>query len=76
MPEFLDGTCLHLVAHFGTVQMAYLLLCRESSEYFLNMIDKELRTPAMCAVIGDKCDILKLFIQFGADLSLKVIDII
>ena len=72
MPEFLNGTCLHLVAHFGTIQMAYLLLCRESSDDFLNMVDKELRTAIMCSIIGEKVDILRLFIQCGSDLAKKV----
>lgn len=72
MKEFLDGTCLHLVAHFGTIQMACLLLARNSTPEFLNQRDKEQRTAAMCSIIGDKCDILQLFIQVGADISLKV----
>lgn len=71
MREFLDGTCLHLVAHTGTLQMAYLLLCKEFSQDFVNMIDREMRTAPMCAVMSDKCDVLRLFTQCGANLSVK-----
>ncbi|XP_055910325.1 histone-lysine N-methyltransferase EHMT2 isoform X2 [Eupeodes corollae] len=71
MREFLDGTCLHLVAHSGTLQMAYLLLCKEFPQDFVNMTDRELRTAPMCAVMSDKCDILSLFMQCGANLNAK-----
>lgn len=74
MREFLDGTCLHLVAHSGSLQMAYLLLCKEFPQDFVNMVDRELRTASMCAVMSDKCDILNLFTQCGADLSVRVSD--
>lgn len=72
MREFLSGTCLHVVGQTGSVQMAYLLLCKEFSNGFVNIMDRELRTAVMCAVINNKCDILNLFIQCGADLALKV----
>ncbi|XP_034480218.1 platelet binding protein GspB [Drosophila innubila] len=72
MREFLNGTCLHLVAHSGTLQMAYLLLCKgASSEDFVNIVDSELRTALMCAVTNDKCDMLNLFLQCGADVAIK-----
>lgn len=73
MREFLNGTCLHLVAHSGTLQMAYLLLCKgASSQGFVNIVDSELRTALMCAVMNDKCDMLNLFLQCGADVAIKV----
>lgn len=73
MREFLNGTCLHLVAHSGTLQMAYLLLCKgASSEDFVNIVDSELRTALMCAVTNDKTDMLNLFLQCGADVAIKV----
>lgn len=72
MREFLNGTCLHLVALSGTLPMAFLLLCKGYAKEFINMLDRELRTASMCAVLGDKCDILNLFIQCGADLAIKV----
>ncbi|XP_030382047.1 uncharacterized protein LOC115629669 isoform X2 [Scaptodrosophila lebanonensis] len=72
MREFQNGTCLHLVAHSGTLQMAYLLLCKgASSQDFINIVDNDLRTATMCAVMNDKCDILNLFVQCGADVSIK-----
>ncbi|XP_053951467.1 serine-rich adhesin for platelets [Anastrepha ludens] len=74
MREFLNGTCLHLVALSGTLPMAFLLLCKGYAKEFVNMLDRELRTAAMCAVLGDKCDILNLFIQCGADLAIKGLD--
>lgn len=30
--ELNNGTCLHLVANFGTLNMAYLILCRANSQ--------------------------------------------
>lgn len=73
MREFLNGTCLHLVAHSGTLQMAYLLLCKgASSQNFVNIVDSELRTALMCAVMNEKCDMLNLFLQCGADVAIKV----
>uniref|UniRef100_A0A0A1WMV7 Histone-lysine N-methyltransferase EHMT2 n=1 Tax=Zeugodacus cucurbitae TaxID=28588 RepID=A0A0A1WMV7_ZEUCU len=74
MREFLNGTCLHLVALSGTLPMAFLLLCKGYAKEFINMLDRELRTASMCAVLGDKCDILNLFIQCGADLAIKGLD--
>ncbi|XP_020713800.1 uncharacterized protein LOC101448499 [Ceratitis capitata] len=71
MREFLNGTCLHLVALSGTLPMAFLLLCKGYGKEFINMLDRELRTASMCAVLGDKCDILNLFIQCGADMAIK-----
>lgn len=73
MREFLNGTCLHLVAHSGTLQMAYLLLCKgASSQNFVNIVDSELKTALMCAVMNEKCDMLNLFLQCGADVAIKV----
>ncbi|XP_033172406.1 histone-lysine N-methyltransferase EHMT2 isoform X1 [Drosophila mauritiana] len=70
--EYLNGTCLHLVAHSGTLQMAYLLLCKgASSPDFVNIVDYELRTALMCAVMNEKCDMLNLFLQCGADVAIK-----
>ncbi|XP_017852088.1 histone-lysine N-methyltransferase EHMT2 [Drosophila busckii] len=72
MREFLNGTCLHLVAHSGTLQMAYLLLCKGASlQNFVNIVDSELRTALMCAVMNEKCDMLNLFLQCGADVAIK-----
>lgn len=34
-------------------------------------MDKERRTAVMCAVVGRKNDILKVLVQFGADVTLK-----
>ncbi|XP_016995437.2 histone-lysine N-methyltransferase EHMT2 [Drosophila takahashii] len=70
--EYLNGTCLHLVAHSGSLQMAYLLLCKgASSQDFVNIVDSELRTALMCAVMNEKCDMLNLFLQCGADVAIK-----
>ncbi|EDV32729.2 uncharacterized protein Dana_GF21998 [Drosophila ananassae] len=70
--EYPNGTCLHLVAHSGTLQMAYLLLCKgASSQDFVNIVDTELRTALMCAVMNEKCDMLNLFLQCGADVAIK-----
>ncbi|XP_039497074.1 histone-lysine N-methyltransferase EHMT2 isoform X1 [Drosophila santomea] len=70
--EYLNGTCLHLVAHSGTLQMAYLLLCKgASSPDFVNIVDYELRTALMCAVMNEKCDMLNLFLQCGADVAIR-----
>lgn len=70
--EFHNGTCLHLVSNFGSITMAHLIMSRVSSIDFFNLLDKELRTAIMCAIIGGKNDILKLLMQCGADLSIKV----
>lgn len=72
MREFYGGTCLHLAAYYGTIQMAYLLLCKTSNAEILNLVDDELRTAAMCAVKEEKTDLLTLFIQSGADLAIRV----
>ncbi|XP_046801895.1 histone-lysine N-methyltransferase EHMT2, partial [Lucilia cuprina] len=71
MREFYHGTCLHLVAHYGTIQMAYLLLCQGVGSDFINMMDRELRTAIMCAVKEEKCNIVNLFLQNRADLALR-----
>lgn len=72
MREFFNGTCLHLVAHFGTLQMAYLLLCKAATPDVINILDRELRTAVMCAVKEEKCDLVNLFAQSRADLAIKV----
>ncbi|KAL9883026.1 histone-lysine N-methyltransferase G9a [Glossina fuscipes fuscipes] len=71
MREFFNGTCLHLVAHFGTLQMAYLLLCKAANPDVINVLDRELRTAVMCAVKEEKCDLVNLFAQSRADLAVK-----
>uniref|UniRef100_A0A1A9X5N0 Histone-lysine N-methyltransferase n=1 Tax=Glossina brevipalpis TaxID=37001 RepID=A0A1A9X5N0_9MUSC len=71
MREFFNGTCLHLVAHFGTLQMAYLLLCKAATPDVINILDRELRTAVMCAVKEEKCDLVNLFTQSRADLAIK-----
>lgn len=70
--EFNNGTCLHLVSNFGNVTILYMILCRITSNDFVNVLDKERRTAVMCAVMGRKNDILKVLVQFGADVTLKV----
>jgi [histone H3]-lysine9 N-trimethyltransferase EHMT len=69
--DFHNGTCLHLIANFGSLTMAYLILSRANSHNFVNLMDKEMRTPIMYAVAGKKNDILKLLCQCGADVTLK-----
>ncbi|KAJ6633813.1 Histone-lysine N-methyltransferase EHMT1 [Pseudolycoriella hygida] len=71
LPEFRNGTCLHLVSSFGDVTMTYLVLSRATSLEFLNALDSEMRTAIMCAVVGGQNDILKLLIQCGADVTVK-----
>lgn len=70
--EFFNGTCLHLTANFGTLRMVYLIMNRVTSIDFFNMYDESMRTPIMCAIQGDKMDILKVLIQCGADITIKV----
>lgn len=69
--EFHHGTCLHLIAHYGSLNMMYLILSRVSSMDFINAQDKELRTAAMCAVVEQKHEILRLLVQCGADVAKK-----
>ncbi|KFB40512.1 AGAP003013-PA-like protein [Anopheles sinensis] len=69
--DFHDGTCLHLVSNFGSIGMAYLIICRAQSVDFLNILDRELRTALMCAVLGAKLDIVKLLLECGADVTVK-----
>ncbi|XP_058169246.1 mediator of DNA damage checkpoint protein 1 [Anopheles ziemanni] len=69
--DFHDGTCLHLVSNFGSIGMAYLIICRAQSVDFLNILDRELRTALMCAVLGAKLDIIKLLLECGADVTVK-----
>ena len=71
LKDFHNGTCLHLVANFGSLTMAYLILSRANSHDFVNLMDKETRTPIMYSVAGKKHDILKLLCQCGADVTLK-----
>lgn len=70
--EFYNGTCLHLVSNFGSVKMTYLILSRVGSIDFLNLLDQNLRTAIMCAICGNKNEILKLLVQCGADVSIRV----
>lgn len=72
LAEFHNGTCLHLVSHFGSISMTYLILSRAPSVDFINVMDRELRSAIMCAVVGQKNDILKLLVQCGGDVTLKV----
>lgn len=70
--EFYNGTCLHLVSNFGSTKMTYLILSRVTSVDFFNLLDQSLRTAVMCAIHGNKNDILKLLVQCGADITIKV----
>lgn len=70
--EFYNGTCLHLVSNFGSMKMAHLILSRVVSLDFFNVLDQNLRTAIMCAIYGDKNEILKLLVQCGADVTIKV----
>lgn len=70
--EFYNGTCLHLVSNFGSIRMTQLILSRVASIDFLNLLDQNLRTAIMCAICGNKNDILKLLVQCGADVTIKV----
>lgn len=72
LKEFNNGTCLHLVSNFGSLTMTYLILSRATSTTFINRLDKAMRTATMCSVVGGKNDILKLLIQCGADMTIKV----
>uniref|UniRef100_A0A182K1U8 Histone-lysine N-methyltransferase n=1 Tax=Anopheles christyi TaxID=43041 RepID=A0A182K1U8_9DIPT len=69
--EFHHGTCLHVVCSYGTPAMAYLVMCRARSVDYLNIVDRELHTAVMRAVVGSKCDIVKLLLDSGADATLK-----
>lgn len=69
-----NGTCLHLVANFGSISMAYLILSRAPTLDFVNAIDSELRSAIMYAIAGEKNDILKLLVQCGGDVTLKASD--
>lgn len=70
--EFFHGTCLHLTAHFGSLRMAYLIMNRMTTIDFFNLMDHSMRTAVMCAIQGNKLDILKVLVQCGADITLKV----
>lgn len=52
--------------------MLYMILCRIASNDFVNVLDKDRRTAIMCAIMGRKNDILKVLVQVGADVTLKV----
>uniref|UniRef100_A0A182W063 Histone-lysine N-methyltransferase n=1 Tax=Anopheles minimus TaxID=112268 RepID=A0A182W063_9DIPT len=69
--DFHHGTCLHVVCNYGTLAMVYLIMCRARSVDYLNIVDRALRTAVMCAVMGSKCDIVKLLLDSGADATLK-----
>ncbi|XP_053671110.1 uncharacterized protein LOC128721382 [Anopheles nili] len=69
--EFRYGTCLHVVSNYGTLAMAYLIMCRARTTDYLNIVDRELHTAVMCAVLGAKSDIVKLLLDSGADATLK-----
>lgn len=71
LPEFRSGTCLHLVSHFGSLAMSYLILSRSPSVDFLNIQDRELRSALMCAVLYSKNDVLRMLVQCGADVTLR-----
>lgn len=70
--EFYNGTCLHLTAHFGSLRMIYLIMNRVTSIDFFNLLDARMRTAIMCAIQGGKMDLLKVLIQCGADITIKV----
>ncbi|XP_058055597.1 uncharacterized protein LOC131207007 [Anopheles bellator] len=69
--EIHGGNCLHLVAHFGTMTIAYMIISRASSPDYLNIVDNELRTAMMCALLGSKHEIIKLLLDCGADATVK-----
>jgi [histone H3]-lysine9 N-trimethyltransferase EHMT len=69
--DFHNGTCMHLISNFGTLTMAYLIMSRANSHDFVNLMDKEMRTPIMYSVAGKKHDILKMLCMCGADVTLK-----
>ncbi|XP_052889083.1 uncharacterized protein LOC128297479 [Anopheles moucheti] len=69
--EFHHGTCLHVVCNYGTLAMVYLIMCRARSVDYLNIADRALRTAVMWAAMGSKCDIVKLLLDSGADVTLK-----
>lgn len=71
LKDFHNGTALHLVSNFGSLTMTYMIICRASSKDFINMMDKEMRTPIMYSVAGKKHDTLKLLCQSGADVTIK-----
>lgn len=70
--EFHNGTCLHLASNFGSITMTQLILNRVSSIDIFNLFDNKLRTAVMCSIIGGKNDALKLLVQCGADITIKV----
>lgn len=70
--EFYNGTCLHLVSNFGSIKICHMILSRVTSIDFFNILDQNLRTAIMCAIHGNKTDILKLLVQCGADVTIKV----
>ncbi|ETN58496.1 hypothetical protein AND_009901 [Anopheles darlingi] len=65
------GTCLHLVAHYGTITSAYLIISRARSVDYLNIADNVLRTAMMCALEQKKFEIIKLLLDCGADATVK-----
>ncbi|XP_059623018.1 histone-lysine N-methyltransferase EHMT1 isoform X2 [Phlebotomus argentipes] len=69
--EFGFGSCLHFVAFHGSVEVAQLILCRFSAPEFIDMLDKEFQTAVICAVNGNKTDILVLLLQYGAKITQK-----
>lgn len=54
--------------------MTYLILSRSASVDFLNVVDRQMRSALMCAVVGNRNDVLRLLVQCGADITLKGTD--
>lgn len=54
--------------------MAYLILSRSASVDFLNVVDRQMRSALMCAVVGNRNDVLRLLVQCSADVTLKGTD--
>lgn len=61
-----------MVANYGSLAMAYLILSSAPVDLdFLNRRDRELRTALMCAVLGNKNDIIQMLVQCGADVTAR-----
>lgn len=70
--EFSSGTCLHLASNYSSVKMVHLIISRIASIDFLNLIDQNLHTAIMYAICSTKNEILKLLVQCGADVTVRV----
>ncbi|CAG9760116.1 unnamed protein product [Ceutorhynchus assimilis] len=71
LPEYCNGTLLHLAASTGNVQIAYLLILNQID---INVLNSAQNSALMVAIKAEKNEMIQYLVHAGADLTLKGID--